>query len=309
MVSTLGILMKKALNMKNVKVVKWVKLIMSKFLVLALFGACALHSYASVNAYALASTPTLVQPKLAPLEPVKKALFIGNSFSFYNNGVHNHLGSLVRASGEWSAAKNRYRLSTLSGGHIYEHLDDLDFLLAKPEGTWEAVVLQGHSEEPVDAKKQARFVKALSQAVKKVKDKDLQAILLMTWGYKGQPDMGIELANAYTSIANELDVLVLPVGLAFAAAERELPNIDLFVPDVLGVKKDQNGKASLRYRKDVKHPSEAGTYLMACVIYASFYQKSPEGNIFTAGLEPSVALELQKLSWMVTQDFYKNNKD
>jgi hypothetical protein len=257
---------------------------------------------------AQAEKPNLIQAAVKPIGDVKKALFLGNSFSFYNNGVHNQLGSLVRASGDWQAGKNRLRLSTLSGGHIYEHLDDLDFLLEKPKGTWQAVVLQGHSNEPISEKKQARFKKSVEQAVKRIKAKKLQPILLMTWGYKGQSDMSIQLANAYTSLANELDILVVPVGVAFWVAEQKLPNIDLFVPDVLRAIKNQDGEASIRYKKDLKHPSDAGTYLMACVLYASFYQKSPEGNIFTSGLDPTVALQLQKLSWLVTQGFYKESK-
>lgn len=250
--------------------------------------------------------PSLIQAKVVPTSPIKKVLFMGNSFSFYNNGVHNHLGSLIRASGEWKVGENRLRLSTLSGGHVYEQLDTLNFLLDKAEGTWEAVVLQGHSNEPISTKKQSRFKKAITTAVEKVKAKKLQAILMMTWGYQGEANMAIDLANAYTSIANDLDVLVVPVGIAFWAAEQQLPQVNLFVPDVLGVENDSAGNASLTYRKDLKHSSTEGTYLMACVLYASLLQKSPEGNIFDAGIAPEVALQLQKLSWLVVQGFYKN---
>lgn len=262
----------------------------------------------SLQVFAEVSKPSTIQANIVPSAAVKKALFIGNSFSFYNNGVHNHLGSLIRANGEWQVGKNRLRLSTLSGGHIHEHLDDLAYLLSKPKGTWEAVILQGHSNEPINAKKRGKFKKSVKQAIDMVKDKQLQPILLMTWGYKGQYEMGIELANAYTSIANEMDVLVVPAGLAFWVAEQKLPNIELFVPDVLGVKNKGTGSAELTYRKDLKHPSEAGTYLMACVLYSALYQKSPEGNIFTAGLDKNVALQLQKLSWLVTSGFYKQNE-
>ena len=248
---------------------------------------------------------TLIQPTVVPVDQVKKVLFIGNSFSFYNNGVHNHLGSLIRANNEWQVGENRLRLSTLSGGHIHEHVDDLVYLLSKPKGTWEAVILQGHSNEPIEPKTHERFKNSVKQAVKLVKEQQLQPILLMTWGYKGQPDMGIELANAYTSLANELNILVVPAGIAFWAAEQQLPEIELFVPDVLGVKNKANDNAELTYRKVLKHPSQAGTYLMACVLYSALYQKSPEGNIFTAGLDEDTALKLQKLSWIVTSGFYK----
>ena len=259
----------------------------------------------SLDGVAQNQKPTLSKPNIAPVGQVKKALFIGNSFSFYNNGVHNHLGSLIRANNEWQVGENRLRLSTLSGGHIHEHVDDLRYLLSKPKGTWEAVILQGHSNEPIEPKTHERFKNSVKQAVKLVKEQQLQPILLMTWGYKGQPDMGIELANAYTSLANELNILVVPAGIAFWAAEQQLPEIELFVPDVLGVKNKANDNAEITYRKVLKHPSQAGTYLMACVLYSALYQKSPEGNIFTAGLDEDIALKLQKLSWIVTSGFYK----
>jgi hypothetical protein len=269
------------------------------------FFALALLSTLSLHGFALNQKTSLIQPTVVPVNEVKKILFIGNSFSFYNNGVHNHLGSLIRANDEWQVAENRLRLSTLSGGYIYEHLDDLRYLLSKPKGTWEAVILQGHSNEPIEPKTHEGFKSSIKQAVKLIKEQQLQPILLMTWGYKGQANMGIELANAYTSLANELDVLTVPAGLAFWAAEQQLPEIELFVPDVLGVKNKASDNAELTYRKVVRHPSNAGTYLMACVLYSAFYQKSPEGNIFNAGLDKDIALKLQKLSWTVTSTFYK----
>ncbi|MFT6087389.1 MAG: hypothetical protein ACI9DS_003138 [Glaciecola sp.] len=272
------------------------------------FFALVVLSTLSLNGLAQNQKTSLIQPTVVPVDEVKKILFIGNSFSFYNNGVHNHLGSLIRANDEWQANENRLRLSTLSGGYIHEHLDDLRYLLNKPKGTWQAVILQGHSNEPIEQKTHEGFKNSIKQAVKLIKEQQLQPILLMTWGYKGQPDMGIELANAYTSLANELDVLAVPVGLAFWAGEQQLPEIELFVPDVLGVKNKASVNAELTYRKVLRHPSNAGTYLMACVLYSALYQKSPEGNIFTAGIDKDMALKLQKLSWTVTSGFYKQNK-
>ena len=88
--------------------------------------------------------------------------------------------------------------------------------------------------------------------------------------------------------------------MAFAQAEEQLGNIELFVPDVLGIDDTQ----SLTYRKDWKHPSAAGTYLAASVFYSVLYQRSPEGLIYHATLDKETALALQKLSWQVTQSFY-----
>ena len=247
---------------------------------------------------------SIVAPKVQPTSNPTRVLFVGNSFSFYNNGIHNHLGSLIRSTGEWKRQQNRLRLSTLSGGHIQEHSDDLDAMLSDPSQNWHAIVLQGHSNEPISSQKNKAFVGATAKVVQQIKSKGIQPILFMTWGYKGQPDMGVDLANVYTKLANKLEVLVVPVGVAFARAEAQLSNIELFVPDVLGV----DSENQLSYRKDWKHPSEAGTYLAACVFYATLQQRSPEGAVFIGKLDKETALALQKLSWQVTQQFFKKVK-
>jgi len=275
----------------------------SSFAFLVFFSCHNIHAKDNVN-NSDAIFKAIVAPSVQPTSNLTRLLFVGNSFSFYNNGIHNHLGSLIRSTGEWKRKQNRLRLSTLSGGHIKEHSADLESILSDPSQNWHAIVLQGHSNEPISAKKNKEFVLATANAVQQIKDKGIQPILFMTWGYKDQPDMGADLANVYTKLANKLEVLVVPVGVAFASAETEFSNIELFVPDVLGV----NSENQLTYRKDWKHPSEAGTYLAACVFYATLYQRSPEGIIFTGKLHKDTALALQKLSWKVTQQFYKEMK-
>jgi hypothetical protein len=48
--------------------------------------------------------------------------------------------------------------------------------------------------------------------------------------------------------------------------------------------------------EDGRHPSLKGSYLAACVFYKLFYQKSPVGNSFTAGLSSSEAYFLQDIA-------------
>lgn len=235
-------------------------------------------------------------------KPHGRILFIGNSFSFYNNGIHNHFSSLIRASGEWERGLNRVRLSTLSGAHVYEQLDNIDTHLALANARWQSIVIQGHSNEPVLENKKERFESALALAIEKIAAKNIEPILFMTWGYKGEHDMAEALSAAYIKAAKKHKVKVVPVGLAFLEAEKSLPHIDLFVKDVLSVN-TVDGQEMLTYRKDIKHPSSAGTYLAACVFYASLYNKSPEGIIFTADLDTKEALALQQLSWKIVSTF------
>ena len=79
----------------------------------------------------------------------------------------------------------------------------------------------------------------------------------------------------------------MPVGLAYANSMKVHPEIDL-------------------YTSDERHPSKAGTYLSACVMFASVFQTSPVGNPYTFDLEEKMALNLQKIAWTTHQEYYEN---
>ena len=66
-----------------------------------------------------------------------------------------------------------------------------------------------------------------------------------------------------------------PVGLAWQQVRREHPEIGLWDPDG-------------------SHPSRAGTYLAACVLYATLFGESPEGLSFTGHVPGGEARALQR---------------
>jgi len=253
-----------------------------------------------VSAPIFAVSQPLTLPKVteAPTNP-HRALFVGNSFSFFNDGVHNHLGALIRSAGEWERGRHRYRLQTLSGARMLEHRAVINNILDE-SNPWPTVILQGHSNEPIVADDQEAFVKATASFVKSLKKNKITPILFMTWAYENAPEMTLPLAEAYTKVGNRLNVQVVPVGLAFSHVRQMAPDISLYTADVLGVNK--NGDVT--YRRDIKHPSRAGTYLAACVFYASFFKKSPQGLPYHGDLEASVALQIQSLAWETVSDFY-----
>lgn len=233
-------------------------------------------------------------------EAPKKLLFVGNSFSFYNNGIHNHLGSLIRTNSEWEAGVNRHKLLTYSGGHLFEQIISIAGIFKTDTHGFEAVILQGHSNEPIHKKKSNRFEEALNRSVSLIKDQNLEPILFMTWGYKNDRRMAERLVDAYIKQGKRHKIRVAPVGVAFQEAAKSLPEIDLYVADVAGF-----SEQGITFRAEVKHPSDAGTYLAACVFYAMLFNKSPEGTPFISQLSSTDALALQKLSWDVVQKFNK----
>lgn len=250
----------------------------------------------SVFLIAISAMPNSVEAKnkgdKQPIAGPQKILFVGNSFSYFNNGIHNHVANLLRGSGEWTRGKNKFRLLTLSGGKFKEHVHFLGSFLKKSTDKWDLVILQEYSNGPLQPENKSHFLSSTYILVKTVSDNGSKAALFMTWAYGNKPSMTKGLEYAYNLAGEKSKVPVVPVGLAFANAKAAYPEINLYSADVRGVK-----AGKIAYSKTLKHPSLAGTYLAACVFYASLYGHSPVDNPYTAGLPKETATKLQNIAW------------
>ena len=265
------------------------KKILSTLLVIGILNFVALPSLAEVK------------PEVLPSATPKRVLFVGNSFSYYNNGIQNHLASLIKSADKWQAGESRYRLKTISGGKLFEHIAGIPPLLQNAKDRqYDVLVLQEYSNGPISKKYHQSFVDSSEAIATLIRQQNIQPVLFMTWAYKNVKDMTEQLANAYTTQGNKLNALVVPVGLAFAFANQHYPELELFIPDIDGF--DDKGRTL--YNEVLKHPSVAGTYLAACMFYASFYQQSPEGLSYDAGLDRAAAEALQKTAWLTYQQYY-----
>lgn len=247
------------------------------------------------NSYAYES------PKVMPQETPKRVLFVGNSFSFYNNGLHNQFSSLVKSAQQWLPGQSRVRLKSISGGKLAEHISGLPALFDNSaQRQWDLIVLQDYSNGPISKKYRNAFLKASQWIADYAGKQGTKTALFMTWAYKGETAMTEALADAYTKQGNKLNALVVPVGLAFDLVTREHPAIDLYISDVEGF--SQDGKT--QYKQTLKHPSVAGSYLAACVFYSTLFQRSPESLPYVAGLANEQALTLQKAAWQSYQNYF-----
>ena len=86
--------------------------------------------------------------------------------------------------------------------------------------------------------------------------------------------MQAQLDVGYRTIADELRVGVAPVGDAWAAMHDADPGMDL-------------------WQTDGSHPTTAGTYLAACVFYASIFHESPVGLAYSADLSGDTTKTIQ----------------
>jgi hypothetical protein len=230
--------------------------------------------------FALMPIAACAQNTVASIPAPEKILFVGNSFIYYNNSLHNHYRALNRSAvGE---SVGRARSMTISGGQLPEHAAGLPAMLASEE--WDIVVLQGHSRGPIEKATAIPFRIAARDYTKLIREVDAKPVFFMTWAYENRPEMTALLDDAYSSIGAELNAQVVPVGLAFEKVSNERPDVALRTADG-------------------RHPTLAGTYLAACTFFAALNGRSAEGLDYDAGLDAGVASYLQRSAWMIVQSY------
>lgn len=209
------------------------------------------------------------KPKITQLinERPTHILFVGNSYFYYNDSLHNHVERMVVAADLFEESDLEYKSATIGGAALFDH--NIDHLLEprnlRVDKPFEVVVMQGGSAAPLSADRRKRFAETAELYAEKVRNAGGEPVLYMTHAYvsphpRARPDMIRDIASLYVETGNNIDALVIPVGLAFEEAYRRKPEIKLH--------------ASF----DGTHPSMLGTYLAACTVFASIYGVSPVGN-------------------------------
>ncbi len=237
--------------------------------------------------------PLLVKP-LANAKP-ERILFVCNSYFYYNNSLHNHVSNLVKSADPALGARLNFKSSTIGGAALNHH--NLSHLLAPGQigvpQPFQWVVMQGGSSEPLSAKRREVFRQTAVANAELIRASGGQVALYMTHAYVAphrqvKPQNVVATESMYVEVGNEIDALVIPVGLAFEEAYRRLP--------------------SLRFHHaDGTHPSLLGTYLAACTTYATLYGRSPVGNAYRAEglIDEAVATQLQQVAQDVVTQFFQ----
>ena len=265
-------------------------------------SACA--PLATVSAGSAAAIPPSAVPTSpvvsVPSGPPRSLLYVGNSFMYYNNSLHGHVGLLARASAQKDQATHRAVSVTISGSGLdwhdvgsyfrpnalgrYSFVGDNEVKFNPPGRVFDAVLLMDCSQCPVHPQLRPIFFEFAKKHADTVKANGAAPMFFMTWAYADKPDMTQSLAAAYTEAGRQNNAKVIPAGLAFANSIAIKPELNLYVADK-------------------RHPSLAGTYLAAAVVLAAIYQVSPVGNSYTAGLDAPTARHLQEVAWETVQNY------
>jgi len=227
------------------------------------------------------------------------AIYIGNSFFYYNNSMHGHVTNLLRGAGE----TRPFRTSSVTiSGSGFEWHDVASYFRPNGIGAYsfdadnnvvfndntarlfDIAIMMDCSQCPIHPRLGAVFTDYAKRHSDTVRRHGAKPVFFMSWAYADKPEMTAQLAEAYTRAGNDNNALVIPAGLAFARSISERPDLNLYVPDK-------------------RHPSLAGTYLAAATTYAAIFGASPEGNRYTAGLDADTARFLQTVAWQTVRDY------
>ena len=259
--------------------------------------ACLPTTSANASGTTAPATSAIAATGPAAKTPVRNLLWVGNSFFYYNNSMHGHVGRLLNAAG---VKGHRATSATISGSGLNWHDIDAHF---KPGGVasysfvgdnevrfntfdkpFDAVMMMDCSQCPIHPTLGPLFHEFAKKHSDTVRSRRAEPVLFMSWAYADKPEMTQELAAEYVKAGKANNALVVPAGLAFAASLKARPDLGLTVDDK-------------------RHPNLHGTYLAACVVMASVYRQNPVGNKYTAGLDPDVARHLQQVAWDTVQTF------
>ena len=233
-------------------------------------------------------------PQIIEIDHPETILFIGNSYLYYNDSLHNHFKRIVEEYDTDFDGSASVKSSTIGGSRLKHH--DVERLI-KPKAIssiekFELIILQGGSTEPLSVKNREEFSFFSKKHIDAIKANDSKAALYMTHAYvkphkrfKNSQIRVIE--DTYTRVGNENEALVIPVGLAFELAYQENPTIQLHEPDGT-------------------HPNLLGTYLAACTVFASIYDKSPIGikYDYSGAISQEDKIFLQKIADKTTSDYF-----
>lgn len=227
----------------------------------------------------------------------KSVLFLGNSYTGVNN-LPELVYNFALANGDTLVYD-----SNTPGGYTFNlHRTNATTLSKIASRNWDYVVLQEQSQLPALPEAITGDDYSPPHAIElneiiKANDSCTKVVFYMTWGRKfgdasfcgvhppvcTYDGMQHELRNTYLEMTVENEARVAPVGMGWKTVIDDDPSIEL-------------------YAGDGSHPHINGSYLTACIMYATIYQKSPIGTSFISTLDSDLATYLQEKAHAIVFD-------
>lgn len=238
---------------------------------------------------AAATEPAVQNPDARDAAQPLNILFVGNSYTYYNDMPTKLFAPIARAAGY---TVNVTAL-TEGGHHLWEYADKQDAmgaqlhaLLGKSTGKkFDIVILQEQSNTPIS--NPARFYSGVRDicAMVKAHNAEAEIVLYATWGYqtghasltkygKNTQEMEMKLRAVYTAIGEEMGLQVAYVGAGMTYALEH---------SAVGL-----------YNEDRTHPSLAGSAIAAWTIFSTIFRVHPDSVDYTGDITPNVLAAIKE---------------
>lgn len=217
-----------------------------------------------------------------------KILFIGNSFTYYNDipKLVERIALSANESVEVSSiTRGAWTLSKFADS-TDEYGRQVDKALSGASD-FDVVVLQEQSVRPLtNFESFLSAVKSLNEKIQRTQD-DCKVYLYSTWGYAREaesrnwtiPKMQTEIAAAYEKAASEIGADISCVGAAFTKVYNDYKDINLY------------------FAEDNMHPSYEGSYLSAAVHTATIFGCDVRTASFVGELDGTTAQILKDVAY------------
>ena len=221
----------------------------------------------------------------------KRVLFLGNSYTYFNGGLPQMTALIAQSQGDTLI----FDANTPGGYSLEAHWSNTQSLNKIKEGNWDLVVLQDQSQRPsfppeVIDHQVLPYADSLTDFIKE-NNLEGNAMFFMTWGKKNgdteycalYPELCTyegdqkRLTETYIEMSIIFQATLSPVGIAWKVMRDSVPSLEL-------------------YAADGSHPSLAGTYLSACIFYASIFEKSCIDAYYPEDISESEAEQIQYYS-------------
>ncbi len=219
----------------------------------------------------------------ANLVDEQRILFLGNSYTYFNGGIPNHLDMMF----EDANPNFRVDIQSITGGglSLENHWGTPSTQAAIEQSRWDYVFLQDQSQMPVfDPENTIQHGMFLDWLID---ENGAQTGFFMTWAREYDQGMITGLDSVYTLMGERYEAVVAPVGLAFQKSLIQDPTLALHVADG-------------------SHPNVHGTYLALCVFYATIWHQTPVGLEYRNDTNAITTEErdfLQNVAWETVLEY------
>jgi hypothetical protein len=194
-------------------------------------------------------------------------LFIGNSFTSRHD-VPGLVETLAAADGR----ELRHKLLSIGGASLRTHWNKGEAAREIARGGYDYVVLQEQSTLPVkNPQRMLENVLLFDEAIQAAKSR---TALYLTWARRHAPETQRSITRAYETAAKQTGAVLIAAGVAWQQFRRLHHEPEL-------------------YDRDGSHPTLAGSFLAACVVFVTLFGRRPPN---AATLDGLAAGELNTLS-------------